>query len=69
MYPAKRGSPPDFLMTALFLSDFDNDHSAKALPLATFTGKGSSSSSQDSKFPNWIIIFQRKIKNIMISIY
>ena len=51
-YPASKGKPPDFFMTALFLSDLDKDHKAKALPRATLTGRGRSSSAVYSKFPN-----------------
>ena len=52
-YPASKGKPPDFFMTALFLSDLDKDHNAKALPRATLTGRGRSSSAVYSKFPNY----------------
>ena len=52
-YPASKGKPPDFFMTALFLSDLDKDHKAKALPRATLTGRGRSSSAVYSKFPNY----------------
>ena len=54
IYPASRGKPPAFLITALFLSDFERDHKAKALPRTTLTGRGSSSSSNDSRFPNCV---------------